>query len=163
MNTRYIEISPKPQYWPTLRKDLYWFTLFHFPTSSPGVNTLQEFWYSFDLDLEEILVEVMHLSAPTRKTWRFTKTQSTTISAGYATLWNMHVSYLVRIPCGTFPALSLRTNAWLICSRSADSLVFIIEVSIAAMSQGNQSRGMKKRICYAAGVQNIMSTLCPIL
>lgn len=43
--------------------------------------------------------------------------------------------YLVRIPCGTFPALSLRTNAWLICSRSADSLVFVIEVSIAAMSQ----------------------------
>lgn len=33
------------------------------------------------------------------------------------------------------PSLSLRTSACLICSRSADSLVFITEVSNAAMSQ----------------------------
>lgn len=57
----------------------------------------------------------------------------------------MHVSYLVRIHCGTFPALSLRTNAQLICSGSADSLVFVTEVSIIAMSGKWQTGKPKQR------------------
>lgn len=51
--------------------------------------------------------------------------------------------------------------------RKYRQLVFVTEVITTAMSQTgepkNQSRGIKKNVCPAARVQNIMMTIGPIL